>query len=123
MHVDDPVTGEDVVEPDLATLNARLGLLASLSAFVFALPAVAILKLAGAPAVLWSCTPCSRWPSWPAPGSRSVARPGPPGGGVAPTARKVDADRDVVEHAPTWTRGDWRSSATWPPSGPSPGPR
>ena len=55
VHVDDPVTGEDVVEPDLATLNARLGLLASLSGFVFALPAVAILKLAGAPWVLWSC--------------------------------------------------------------------
>jgi hypothetical protein len=55
VHVDDPVTGEDVVEPDLATLNARLGLLASLSGFVFALPAIAILKLAGAPAVLWSC--------------------------------------------------------------------
>ena len=55
VHVDDPVTGEDVVEPDLATLNARLGLLASLSGFVFALPAVAILKLAGAPAVLWTC--------------------------------------------------------------------
>jgi hypothetical protein len=53
--VDDPVTGEDVVEPDLATLNARLGLLASLSGFVFALPAVAILKLSGSPAVLWSC--------------------------------------------------------------------
>jgi len=55
VHVDDPVTGEDVVEPDLATLNARLGLLASLSGFAFALPAVAILKLAGSPAVLWSC--------------------------------------------------------------------
>jgi hypothetical protein len=55
VHVDDPVTGEDVVEPDLATLNARLGLLASLSGFVFALPAVAILKLSGSPAVLWSC--------------------------------------------------------------------
>ncbi len=55
VHVDDPVTGKDVVEPDLATLNARLGLLASLSGFVFALPAVAILKLAGGPAVLWAC--------------------------------------------------------------------
>jgi len=55
VHVDDPVTGKDVVEPDLATLNARLGLLASLSGFVFALPGVAILKLAGAPAVLWVC--------------------------------------------------------------------
>ena len=55
VHVNDPVTGEDVVEPDLATLNARLGLLASLSGFAFAIPAVIILKLAGAPAVLWSC--------------------------------------------------------------------
>ena len=55
VHVDDPVTGEDVVEPDLATFNARLGLLASLSGFAFALPAVAILKLAGSPAVLWTC--------------------------------------------------------------------
>ncbi len=55
IHVDDPDTGEDVVEPDLATLNARLGLLASLAGFVFALPAIAILKLAGAPSVLWVC--------------------------------------------------------------------
>jgi hypothetical protein len=39
--------------PDLAGLNARLGLLASLSAFAFALPAVAMLKLAGASGVLW----------------------------------------------------------------------
>ena len=56
VHVDDPGTGTDKVEPDLATLNARLGLLASLSGFVFALPAVAILKLGGtdgASAVLW----------------------------------------------------------------------
>jgi hypothetical protein len=37
--------------PDLAGLNARLGLLASLSAFVFALPAVGMLKLAGASGV------------------------------------------------------------------------
>ncbi len=55
VHVDDPVTGDDVVEPDLATLNARLGLLASLSGFVFAVPAVAILKLVGSPGVLLSC--------------------------------------------------------------------
>jgi hypothetical protein len=53
IHVDDPGTGVDTVEPDLATLNARLGLLASLSGFAFALPAVAILKLGGAPSVLW----------------------------------------------------------------------
>ncbi len=56
VHIDDPVTGEAMLEPDLATLNARLGLLASLSGFVFALPAIAILKLFGAPGVLWSCT-------------------------------------------------------------------
>jgi hypothetical protein len=38
---------------DLATLNARLGLLASLSGFVFAIPAVIALKLGGAPWVVW----------------------------------------------------------------------
>ena len=54
VRVDDPVTGDVLIEPDLATLNARLGLLASLSGFAFALPAVAILKLGGAPSVLWS---------------------------------------------------------------------
>ncbi len=39
--------------PDLAGLNARLGLLASLSAFVFALPAAGLLKLGGASSVIW----------------------------------------------------------------------
>jgi hypothetical protein len=56
VRVDDPGSGVEKVEPDLATLNARLGLLASLSGFAFALPAVAILKLGGsdgASAVLW----------------------------------------------------------------------
>jgi len=42
--IDDPGTGTETVEPDLATLNARLGLLASLSALVFAVPAVGLLK-------------------------------------------------------------------------------
>jgi hypothetical protein len=54
VRVEDPVNGAILVEPDLATLNARLGLLASLSGFVVALPAVAILKLGGAPSVLWT---------------------------------------------------------------------
>jgi hypothetical protein len=40
-------------EVDLASLNARLGLLASLAGFAFALPAVAALKLGGAPWVIW----------------------------------------------------------------------
>jgi hypothetical protein len=53
VRVDDPVTGAPTIEADLATLNARLGLLASLSATAFALPAVAIFKLGGAPWVLW----------------------------------------------------------------------
>jgi Major Facilitator Superfamily len=53
VHVDDPDTGTDRVEPDLATLNARLGLLACLSGFLFALPAVLIFKLGGAPSVIW----------------------------------------------------------------------
>jgi hypothetical protein len=53
IRVDGPGAGVDALEPDLATLNARLGLLASLSGLVFALPAVAILKLGGASSVLW----------------------------------------------------------------------
>ncbi|MGH9081225.1 MAG: hypothetical protein ACRDYE_14335, partial [Acidimicrobiales bacterium] len=53
IRVDDPATGTPRVEADLATLNARLGLLASLSGFAFALPAVAILKLGSAATVLW----------------------------------------------------------------------
>jgi hypothetical protein len=53
IRVDDPTTGTARIEADLATLNARLGLLASLSGFAFALPAVAILKLGNASAVLW----------------------------------------------------------------------
>jgi hypothetical protein len=50
---EDPETPDLEGAPDLAGLNARLGLLASLSAFVFALPAVGMLKLAGASGVLW----------------------------------------------------------------------
>jgi Na+/melibiose symporter-like transporter len=53
IRIDDPATGDPTVEPDLATLNARLGLLASLSGFVFAVPAVLILKLGGAASVIW----------------------------------------------------------------------
>jgi len=53
VRIEDPATGRDIVEPDLATLNARLGLLASLAGFVFALPAVLILKLGGASSVIW----------------------------------------------------------------------
>lgn len=53
VRVEDPATGTPRVEADLATLNARLGLLASLSGFAFAVPAVAILKLGSAGAVLW----------------------------------------------------------------------
>ncbi|MGO8871704.1 MAG: hypothetical protein ACLQPH_09950 [Acidimicrobiales bacterium] len=56
VRVDDPVTGVAKIEPDLATLNARLGLLASLSGFAFALPAVAILKLGSAATVIWVST-------------------------------------------------------------------
>ena len=99
VHVDDPVTGEDLVEPDLATLNARLGLLASLSGFVFALPAVAILKLAGAPAVLWSCA--AVFAVAVVAGSRLPVRRTPKAdrGGRRAGARKADA-LAAVEHAP-----------------------
>ena len=117
VHVDDPVTGQDVVEPDLATLNARLGLLASLSGFVFAVPAVAILKLAGAPAVLWSCAAVfaaavvagSRLPV------RRPARAQRRGRGTA--ARPVGADRPV-EHAPDadeWWLEEQRDLAAFRP--------
>ena len=117
VHVDDPDTGEDVVEPDLATLNARLGLLASLSGFVFALPAVAILKLAGAPAVLWSCTAvfaaavvaASRLPV------RRLAREArrKRGSSSPPTS-----ERALVEHAPdldTWWLDEQRDLAAFRP--------
>ena len=53
VRIQDPGTGIDTVEPDLATLNARLGLLASLAGFAFAVPAVLILKLGGASSVIW----------------------------------------------------------------------
>ncbi len=53
IRVEDPGTGEELVEPDLATLNARLGLLASLAGLAFAVPAVIILKLGGAASVIW----------------------------------------------------------------------
>ena len=53
IRVEDPGTGENLVEPDLASLNARLGLLASLAGLVFAVPAVVILKLGGASSVIW----------------------------------------------------------------------
>jgi hypothetical protein len=117
VHVDDPVTGNDVVEPDLATLNARLGLLASLSGFAFAVPAVAILKLAGAPAVLWVCTGVfavavvagTRLPV------RRAVRAARRGRGA--TARKADADA-VVEHAPDtdeWWLEEQRDLAAFRP--------
>lgn len=47
-----PATGILQGGPDLASLNARLGLLASLSGFVFILPGVALLKLGSASWVL-----------------------------------------------------------------------
>jgi Transmembrane secretion effector len=54
VRVEDPVTGVESTEPDLATLNARLGLLASLAGFAAALPAVLLYKLGGSPTVLWA---------------------------------------------------------------------
>ncbi len=54
IDVERPTGGAPIREPDLATLNARLGLLAALSGIVFALPAVAIFKLFGSPGVLWT---------------------------------------------------------------------
>ncbi|MGA8723826.1 MAG: MFS transporter [Acidimicrobiales bacterium] len=54
IEVASPTGGVPTREPDLATLNARLGLLAALSGIVFALPAVAIFKIFGSPGVLWT---------------------------------------------------------------------
>jgi hypothetical protein len=54
VRVEDPVTGVETTEPDLATLNARLGLLASLAGFAAAVPAVLLYKLGGSPTVLWA---------------------------------------------------------------------
>jgi len=107
VHVDDPVTGQDVVEPDLATLNARLGLLASLSGFAFALPAIAILKLGGAPAVLWTCAVVfvaavvagMRLPVRQLARAARDARQGRASPGAAPTG--------AVEQAPV--ADDWRT--------------
>ena len=78
-----PRDRDETVEPDLATLNARLGLLASLAGFAFALPAVAILKLGrrGQPCC-GRASPCSPPPRWPAPACRC------PGGWPAGRARR-----------------------------------
>jgi hypothetical protein len=54
IEVESPTGGAPTRAPDLATLNARLGLLAALSGIVVALPAVAIYKLFGSPGVLWT---------------------------------------------------------------------
>ena len=126
VRVDDPVTGDATVEPDLATLNARLGLLASFSGFAFALPAVAILKLGGAPWFSGRTSPCS-WPPWwpasacPCPGGpgrrdrqrRAATGPGAVDGRPAPP---IELAPDVDESGPVTRR-------IWPPSGPSPAPR
>jgi Major Facilitator Superfamily len=54
IDVESRTDGAPTREPDLATLNARLGLLAALSGIVFALPAVGIFKIFGSPGVLWT---------------------------------------------------------------------
>ena len=127
VHVDDPVTGDDVVEPDLATLNARLGLLASLSGFVFAVPAVAILKLVGSPGVLLSCVVVFvaaavaglRLPVRRAAQARRRPAVAVPPGDAGRAAPEPSAE---VQWAPDVDdRWAGRAARTWPPSGPSPG--
>ena len=112
VRLDDPGTGTEKVEPDLATLNARLGLLASLSGFTFALPGVAILKLggsAGASAVLWVLVPvfiaaAVAGARLPVPYRRR--RGGSRDGSGEPAAAEPVAAAPVVEFAPdvdvTW---------------------
>ncbi len=48
----EPRVGAGTITTDFASVNARLGLLSSLSGFAAALPAIALLKLGGAPWVL-----------------------------------------------------------------------
>ncbi len=114
IRVEDPGTGEELVEPDLATLNARLGLLASLAGFVFAVPAVLILKLGGAPSVIWvsiavfagAAVAGARLPV-----PRRLARPRAarrPGGGAtyadAPAGKRGGVDGEI-EMAPDFDPG------------------
>jgi hypothetical protein len=115
IHVDEPDSGFDTLEPDLATLNARLGLLASLAALVFALPAVAILKLGGAASVLWVAV--GVFAAAVAAGARLPA-PGPPSVGGRPSPECPRPSR-----LRTSTRPGSATRRTWPPSAPSPTPR
>ena len=138
IRVEDPGTGEELVEPDLATLNARLGLLASLAGFAFAVPAVIILKLGGAASVIW--VSIAVFAAAAAAGARlpvprrlarrlSARRSGSRGG--PDTDPLDDRWRAPRSRRPTrgsgWHRTSTRSGPatrrTWPPSGPSPTPR
>ncbi len=105
VHVEDHTTGAETVEPDLATLNARLGLLASLSGFVFAVPAVAILKIGGASSVVWATAAVfivatAAGARLPVP--RREARPGP--GRRVPVTSPAPAP--TVQYAPD-VDGSW----------------
>ena len=92
VHLDDPDTGDDRVEPDLATLNARLGLLASLSGFVFALPAVAISSWEAPPV----CSGCWSASSLRPPSQEHACRCRVPGDGTPARVARVGAAPAVV---------------------------
>ena len=75
----DPAAGREA----MATLNARLGLLASLAGFAASLPAIAVLKLlvaAGCCGSTSSCSPLARSPvcDFPCSGGRAKTAPGHP---------------------------------------------
>ncbi len=114
IRVDDPTTGTPRVEADLATLNARLGLLASLSGFAFAVPAVVILKLGNAAAVLWFAVAvfaaaAAAGARLPVPfrrglsdGRRGNARPSRPSRRSVPVPTPVTAVQWAPDTDPTW---------------------
>ena len=121
------------VEPDLATLNARLGLLASLSGFAFAVPAVAILKLAGASGVIWVdmavfAAATAAGARLPVPGRLGRARGDRSSRGPVPSAPVTAVpgaapDGRGLSTPPISTRTGPVTTRTWPPFARSPTPR
>ena len=132
IRVEDPGTGLETVEPDLATLNARLGLLASLAGFAFAVPAVLILKLGGASSVIWvsiavfagAAVAGARLPVPRRLARRLASRAGAAG----PPTTTISTPRMPLGTATSrWPRTSTPNGPgtrrTWPPSAPSPTPR
>ncbi|MGC8463457.1 MAG: hypothetical protein ACP5P9_07305 [Acidimicrobiales bacterium] len=129
-----PRSSSSVLTTDYASINARLGLLASLSGFVAALPAIAILKLGGASWVLafdilvftgaavagWRLpVRAARRAGNRAPASRAPARDAPSRAGPVPSAGPGPSPSTVTGAAgqtapwrvvpPGWTLEEWQA--------------